>query len=542
MKLIDALEICRRAVREPARELKVFLACGFTPLHLTTFLSAALRLLRSDSKVVVESGLFGDLAGNIARAQDSAADSAVVVIEWGDLDPRLGIRTLGGWRPEAISHIINSANEAVKRIEGGVRKLASRMPTVLCLPTLPVPPLFVTRPTQAGWSEMNLREAVASVAASLSECPGVQVASSQLLDEMSPLGERYDVRSDLLSGFPYSLRHASALAELLANLMHKSQPKKGLITDLDNTIWAGIVGEDGIEEISWSLDRGHMHGLYQQFVSALAGAGVLIAIASKNDPAIVMRALDRSDLLLSKRDVFPVETGWCRKSESIERILRTWNIGADAVVFLDDSPMEVAEVKSAFPEMECLIFPKDDYQAIWNLLRHLRDVFGKPYVTGDDSIRLQSLRAAVASKGAVGTDGHSADRFLKECDACVVIEPVEPGDARAFELVNKTNQFNLNGKRIGEVEWRRMVEDPASVAFSVCYRDRYGPLGKIAVLLGRRTGRRCSVNAWVVSCRAFSRRIEHQCLRYLFEFQGVDELEFDYEPHDEKRPVPRVSG
>jgi len=537
MKLIDAVDICRRAVREPAQELKVFLACGFTPLHLSTFLSAALRLLRPDDKIVVESGLFGDLAGNIIRAHDSAADSAVVAIEWSDLDPRLGIRTLGGWRPDAIGDIVYSATEAAARIEGGVRMLASRTPTVLCLPSLPLPPLFVTRPAQAGLLEMNLRKAVASVAASLSECSGVQVASPGLLSEMSPPGERYDVKSDVLSGFPYSLRHASAVGELFANLIHKPEPKKGLITDLDDTIWSGIVGEDGVDGISWSLERGHMHGLYQQFAAALAGAGVLIAVASKNDPAIVMRAFDRSDLLLSKEDVFPVETGWSRKSDSIQRILKAWNIGPDAVVFVDDSPMEVAEVKSAFPEMECLVFPKDDYKAIWDLLKHLRDVFGKPVVTGDDSIRLQSLRSAAGLKDTVGTDGHSVDHFLKECDARLVIERVEASDARAFELVNKTNQFNLNGKRIGEVEWRRMVGEPASLAFSVCYRDKYGPLGKVAVLLGRRTGRRCSVHAWVMSCRAFSRRIEHQCLKYLFESHGVDEIEFDYDSTARNGPL-----
>jgi FkbH-like protein len=538
MKLVEALELCRRPVTDTAPELRIFLACGFTPLHLATFLSAELRVSHPETRVVVETGLFGDLIGNIDRADLSSADSAAVTIEWGDLDPRLAIRTLGGWKPASLTEIVESATESGARLEQALTKLSRRMPTVLCMPTLPLPPLFATRPAQAGPFELKLRRAVASLAASLSECEGIRIANTQLLNEASPEGERYDVKSDVVTGFPYALPHASVMGDLLAGLIHNRQPKKGLITDLDDTLWAGIVGEDGVDGISWSLDRGHMHGLYQQFVASLAGAGVLVGVASKNEAAVVKHAFDRSDLLLSRNDVFPFETQWSRKSESVERILKTWNVGADSVVFVDDSPMEVAEVKAAFPEMECIVFPKKDYAGIWNLLKHLRDVFGKPLLTDEDAIRLHSLRAAGAWRGALESEGRSSDNFLWASEACVAFEPIQPeGDARAFELVNKTNQFNLNGKRINEAEWQSIVRDPAAVRFSVSYRDRYGPLGKIAVILGRMLGPKFQVNAFVLSCRAFSRRIEHQCLMYLFETLGVNEIEFDYQATARNGPL-----
>ena len=538
MRLVEALELCRRPVADAAPELRVFLACGFTPLHLTTFLAAALGVLRPDTRVVIDSGVFGDLTGNIDRAGLSSAGSAVVAIEWGDLDPRLGIRTLGGWKPAGLSDIVDSATEAGARLEQALTKLSRRMPVVLSMPTLPLPPLFATRPAQAGSFELKLRRAVASLAASLSECAGMRIANPQLLNETSPEGGRYDVKSDVVTGFPYALPHASAMGDLLAGLIHNRQPKKGLITDLDDTLWAGIVGEDGVEGISWSLDRGHMHGLYQQLVASLAGAGVLVGVASKNESAVVKQAFERSDLLLSRNDVFPLETQWSRKSESVERILKTWNIGADSVVFVDDSPMEVAEVKAAFPEMECIVFPKKAYAGIWNLLKHLRDVFGKPLLTDEDAIRLRSLRAAGAWQGVLGSDGRASDDFLRASEACVVFEPIQPeGDGRAFELVNKTNQFNLNGKRFTEAEWQSMVRDPAAAGFSVSYRDKYGPLGRIAVILGRMLGAKFQVDAFVLSCRAFSRRIEHQCLQYLFETLGVEEIEFDYQATARNGPL-----
>jgi len=536
MKLVEALEQCRRPLPETTPELRIFLACGFTPLHLTTFLTAAIRVSQPEIRAVVETGLFGDLIGNLDRAGLSSAGFAVVVIEWGDLDARLAIRTLGGWKPSALPGIVDSATEACARLERTLDELSRRMPVVLSMPTLPLPPLFPTRPAQAGPFELKLRQAVASLAASLSECAGIRIANAQLLSEASPEVGRYDITSDVATGFPYTLRHASAMGDVLAGLVHYPQPKKGLITDLDETLWAGIVGEDGVDQISWSLDRGHTHGLYQQFVASLAGAGVLVGVASKNDPAVVTRAFERSDLLLTRDDIFPFETGWARKSESVERVLNVWNVGAEAVVFIDDSPMEVAEVKAAFPEMECLVFPAKDYAAIWNLLRRLRDVFGKPLLTDEDTIRLESLRASGARSDAA--ERISADDFLRASEACVVFEPIPPeGDARAFELVNKTNQFNLNGRRFNEAEWKNILCHPAAVPLCVSYKDKYGPLGKIAVILGRRLGHKFQVDIFVLSCRAFSRRIEHQCLKYLFEALAVEMIEFDYKATPKNGPL-----
>ena len=94
--------------------------------------------------------------------------------------------------------------------------------------------------------------------------------------------------------------------------------------------------------------------------------------------------------------------------------------------------------------------------------------------------------------------------------------------------MNKTNQFNLNGKRLTESDWLSLSKDPAAFVLTASYEDKYGPLGKIAVVTGKTTGRTIHVHTWVMSCRAFSRRIEHQCLKYLFEKFGADEIVFDY--------------
>jgi FkbH-like protein len=539
MKLIEALEILKRPVADNVPGFKAFLACGFTPLHLQTFLGAQLRTAFPQHNVGIKTGLFGDLSGNIERLDFSDINTLVVVAEWSDLDPRLAVRTLGGWRPESLPDITESASQTALRLQRGITEASRHLPTIVSMPTLPLPAMFSTRTTQAGSFELQLRQTVASLAVALSRQPGVRVLNAQLLEEISPTAGRYDVKSDVVSGFPYTITHTSAMAELISGLAQNRQPKKGLITDLDDTLWNGILGEDGVDGISWHLDRKtHMHGLYQQFLASLAGAGVLVGVASKNDPAAVERAFERNDLLLSKSDVFPVEAHWSRKSESVERILKTWNIGAESVVFIDDSPMEVAEVQSAFPDMECIVFPKSDYQGVWNLLKHLRDAFGKSSLTEDDTIRLRSIRDASAWRDAEQSNGNSSDDFLRAADASIVFDAASPdGDNRAFELVNKTNQFNLNGRRFTESEWRNFFSDPAAFHFTASYKDKFGPLGKIAVIMGKSHGRRLRVSSWVMSCRAFSRRIEHQCLKHLFETFGAEEIAFDYESTPRNGPL-----
>ena len=539
VKLIRALELLARPVSEAAPEFKTSLACGFTPLHLQTFLCAGLRTLIPDHRVSIDTGLFGDLIGNVERLEPAAFNAVIVVVEWSDLDSRLGIRNLGGWRSASLPDITKSAGSAIERLRQALTRVSSLVPTVVSLPTLPLPPLSYTNPAQASSFEMCLRESVAALASRLAEQPGIRLVNSQLLDEVSSHAGRLDIKSEIASGFPYSLAHAASLGELLSGLVHHAPPKKGLITDLDDTLWAGILGEDGDQGISWQLEHHtHSHGLYQQFLASLASAGVLIGVASKNDQSVADKAFDREDLLISRSEIFPCEIHWSRKSESVRRILETWNVNADSVVFIDDSPLEVAEVKAAFPELECILFPKGDDRGVWDLLKRLRGLFGKPFLREEDELRLDSIRKAGAWRRATQSGTDSPDDFLNSAEASIVFDCGRNSeDMRAFELVNKTNQFNLNGKRFNELEWRNVLADRTAFLLTASYKDKYGSLGKVVALLGRFDGRRVCVNGWVMSCRAFSRRIEYQCLNYLFETLGPDEIVFDYEETPRNGPL-----
>ena len=518
MNFLSALELIRCQVLDGTTPRKLFLACGFTPVYLPVFVNAELITLQPGRKNEIKSGLFGDLLGNIQRGQASDCEGLLATVEWPDIDPRLGIRTLGGWRISDLSSILSAAEQQLARLSEALAAAAQRVPIALSFPTLPLPPLFYARNIQATSEQVRLQEMVAACVAHLVTLKNVRLVNSESLLEDSPFSSRFDVKSEIVSGFPYSLSHASILAGHLAALIANPTPRKGLITDLDDTLWGGILGEVGVEGVSWSLDQHtHMHALYQQFLASLASAGTLIAVASKNDPASGRKSLcAQRSFYFERLDLSRSKSIGIRKSDSVRRILQDWNISPDTVVFIDDSSMEVAEVKAAFPQMECLVFPKENFLAIWELLKRLRNDFGKASLSEEDALRLQSLRNSKVVRQSLASVPN-ADEFLKNSDAHILFASLKHrDDPRALELVNKTNQFNLNGKRLTPGEWSKYLADPSSVALLISYSDKFGPLGKISVLLGRLAGGRIQVDCWVVSCRAFSRRIEHQCVNHLF--------------------------
>ncbi len=539
MKLAEALTLAEAGSPGATTPLRLELACGFTPLHLLTFLEAHLRQAFPQHTPQVATGRFGDLAGNLERARRAPGDAAICLIEWSDLDPRLGIRALGGWSPRLLEDIGSHAREQGQRLAGLVEAVAATRPVAAALPTLPLPPLAFAPGWQTSAFEAGLRQIVAELGARLAATPGVRLLSAQRLDQISPQAARFDVRSELAAGFPYSLAHADALAGLLARALRNPSPKKGLITDLDDTLWSGILGDVGVAAVAWDLEHhAQPHGLYQQLLASLAEAGVLVAVASKNDAALVEEAFRTRNLLLPQQQVFPIEANWGPKSQSVGRILQAWNIAADAVVFVDDSPLELAEVQAAHPEIECRLFPRKDGAGVYSLLQELRDLFGKQALSAEDGLRLNSLRAAHTAAAAAGGGGPTSDDFLRDAAGVLGLRIANDArDTRAFELINKTNQFNLNGERVTEAAWQRYLAEPDVFLAVGAYRDKFGALGKIAVVAGRRRKKKLLIEHWVMSCRAFSRRIEHATLRHLLEQSGAAELEFAFAPTPRNGPL-----
>ena len=300
---------------------------------------------------------------------------------------------------------------------------------------------------------------------------------------------------------------------------------KGLITDLDGTLWDGIVGDDGPNGVSWATDP---YASYQRCLEELGQRGVLLAIASKNSPNVVQEALQRPDLLLSPKHLFPLEVHWRAKSESITRILATWNIDASDVVFIDDNPMELAEVAAVHPRLHCILFPTP--------LNGLRAMFATDAVP-EDALRLDSIRQGQELQQQLQAD---PEAFLASLDATVTFD-FNPSlnDPRVLQLVNKVNQFNLNGIRRSPEDWAQYDGYSHAITVVVNYKDRFGPLGKISVIQAMQ-GYAIYIHTWVLSCRAFSRRIEYQCIQTIltiFEHFGMKYICFEFQATEKNQPL-----
>ena len=536
MKITEALKITQSAPTN-ARPFSVVLACGFTPLHLQTFLSAHLQHSLPNRKVVVTPGLYGNLAQTLEGTSDSVIDGVAIALEWSDLDARLDFRGAGSWGRSSATDILAGAQAMLDRLAAAISRVPSGTRVALSLPTLPLPPLFHTPGWLASEHELQLESEIFRFAAGVTQSGRATVANVRRLLEASPPGSSFDLKTNLHTGLPYTTAHADRVASQLALALVPPAPKKGIISDLDDTLWKGIAGEIGPENVSWDIaSHSHLHGLYQKLLASLSEHGTLVGIASKNDPEVVARAFEREDLLIRPEQVFPLEVHWNAKSSSVSRILETWNIAADSVIFVDDSPMELAEVAAAHPGIECVLFPKNDYAASLAMLRRLRDLCGKERVSSDDALRLESIRQGAAFRVQAAAAA-TPESFLARAEAVLSFDFGSAAEPRVLELVNKTNQFNLNGKRYSEADWRTLTSQPDAVVVSVSYEDKFGPLGTIAVVAGAVHGKRLAIETWVMSCRAFARRIEHQTLKILFESTGAGEVDFDFVPTARNGPL-----
>jgi FkbH-like protein len=497
-----------------------------------------LRGRAADRPIDIDTGDYGDLIGTLRRAQEGQYDTVCVALEWSDLDTRLGYRQLGGWGRPVHDDLLSVVGARLAEIRQQIELAAKARTVIVSAPTLPLPPVSFTRREQESRVELHLRRLIVDFLVSIEPVSGVRVLSSEHIDRISPSAARLDIKSELVAGFPYSTAHADALGESFANLALPRPRKKGLITDLDDTFWGGLVGEVGPAAVRYDLDSGtQIHAIYQQFLASLADAGVLIAIASRNDAKVVDETLKTRDLHIDTAKLFPVEAHWGEKSDSVRRILKAWNIAPDAVVFIDDSPRELAEIGAKFPEIECRHFAGVKEPAkVMNLLAELRDLFGQHAISEEDLLRSSSLATAAETNPLDGTGTN--DGLLATAQAEITIDlTMSDLDGRVLELVNKTNQFNLNGRRYTRAEWLDAANADGAFVITVGYRDRFGPLGRIAVMAGRRDGEAVNVDTWVMSCRAFARRIEHRSLQFLFEKFAASEIRFDLAATPRNEPI-----
>ena len=291
---------------------------------------------------------------------------------------------------------------------------------------------------------------------------------------------------------------------------------KCLVLDLDNTLWGGVIGDDGLEGIvlGQGSAEGEAFAAVQRFALALSERGIILAVCSKNDEAVARRAFaGHPEMLLREDRIASFVANWDDKASNIRRIATELNIGLDAMVFLDDNPVERDLVRRELPAVLVPELPADP--ALYAQTLADAGYFESVAFTEEDRGRTgqyqANLERRVQSGAATDMDG-----YLRDLQMTLKWAPFDAiGLQRIVQLINKTNQFNLTTRRMTEDDVRRVIGDERRIGLQFRLLDRFGDNGVIAIVSGSRQDDDLYIDLWLMSCRVLGRRVEQATLAVL---------------------------
>lgn len=345
----------------------------------------------------------------------------------------------------------------------------------------------------------------------------------------------FSLSTYLSTGNPCASAQLASIATRVLDAVQSSATStaKVLVTDLDHTLWSGIVGDDGLEGLSFrSEGRGFPHFLYQNLLLRLKSEGVLLAAVSKNDPTIALLPFVTGHMTLQQDDFVAIIASWNAKSAQIASLAKRLNVGLDDFVFIDDNPVELAEVATELPMVRSLLFPKS-VSEIPALLGRMVELFKRDTTSAEDLERTELYRRRLAGLPPSEAVGGDITTFLRDLSMSLTITNRTFGDqTRALQLINKTNQFNLNGRRLLAEDLNRLVETGSKV-YTCTLADRTGSHGEILVAVVTPDW---VVTSFVMSCRVFQRRVEYAFLAWLSS-QNPQRLAVEYAGTERNKPT-----
>jgi len=428
---------------------------------------------------------FNTLAQSLRREPERGVVEVFLLLPW-DFAPE------ADWRSAALER---ADEQAFRERAMEIEQLLSRRGARLLYVPAPLPPLFANHHRNAAF-ELALE----SLAVGL----GARVLSR----------ETFSLPGYFLSGCPVSGSSIGSVAEAVVDLAREAlpQPKKVLVTDLDNVLWSGGIGEDGLQGIAFEQQgRGYPHFIYQGLLRRLRSEGALLAAVSRNDAEIAMLPFRTGRMPLREEDFVAIVASYHAKSAQISELASRLNLGLDAFVFVDDNPVELTEVSQALPTVRCVAFPHQA-DALAGFLSELSRLFGRHEITAEDRDRTDLYRRRLEGLTPSTTSGADISRFLRDLEMTLTLHDRSHDDrTRAVQLINKTNQFNLNGRRVTEPEIAEVVNAGGRL-YSASLSDRSGSHGEILSCLVNVDG---VITAFAMSCRVFQRRVEHAFLAWL---------------------------
>lgn len=310
--------------------------------------------------------------------------------------------------------------------------------------------------------------------------------------------------------------------------------RKCLILDLDNTLWGGVIGDDGLENIQLGhLGIGKAYTEFQQWIKKLQKRGIILAVCSKNTESVAKEPFEKHpDMVLRPDDIAVFVSNWENKVDNIRHIQRVLNIGFDSMVFIDDNPFERNMVREHIPDICVPEMPEDPADYLEFL--YAENLFETISVSGEDAERTRQYQAE-SRRMSVQKQFESEDDFLNSLQMCALVEPFNKFNTpRAAQLSQRSNQFNLRTLRYTDADVTRIATDAKYVPFTFTLEDRFGDNGLICVVVMKKeSADTLFIENWFMSCRVLKRGMEHFVLNTLAAYakdNGFVQLTGEYLP------------
>jgi FkbH-like protein len=353
----------------------------------------------------------------------------------------------------------------------------------------------------------------------MADAEGVDLVSLDSRVSADGIGKWHDAALWHRSKQEVSPTAAPFYGELVVRLLAAKLGRsfKCLVLDLDNTVWGGVIGDDGLEGIviGQGSPLGEAYVAFQDYARELSRRGIILAVCSKNDEANAVEPFEKHpEMVLKRGDIACFIANWSDKASNIRAIAKDLNIGLDSLVFIDDNPFERNLVRQELP---MVAVPEVDDDPTY-YPRAIADAgyFEGIAITDEDRERsgqYQGNRAREALKSSV-TD---LDSYLRGLEMQLIWRPFDKiGLQRTVQLINKSNQFNLTTRRYTEEDVLAVMDDPGAFGLQLRLTDRFGDNGVIAIIIGRlRDDGDLYIDTWLMSCRVLGRQVEPTTLNLI---------------------------
>lgn len=336
-----------------------------------------------------------------------------------------------------------------------------------------------------------------------------------LIDEnglSNEIGKRawFDPANRVLNKAPYAYEWLPQSVSIYVRqiMALKGTYRKVLVLDLDNTLWGGVIGDDGLEGIQLDPNTavGESYLAFQSAVLALKEKGVMLAVCSKNDFSIAQTGFDHPNMELKLSDIACFVANWNDKASNLKTIAEALNVKPDALVFFDDNPAERQIVKDFLSEVLVVEVPEDPS----GYVRALYDAhaFDWPQITKEDLMRIKAVEGDSARE-SLKAQFVDYEAYLVSLQMKAVMGKISLAQLERFvQLTNKSNQFNLRTQRVNEAEVLDWMSDPERACLAIDLSDRFSPYGIIACAILKKQGQAAFIENWVMSCRVLNRDVE----------------------------------